>query len=72
MNNWQPIETAPKTGKRILACNADSGSIEIVQWDSIDMTGKKGWQSSSEATSDWNYYQQLYGATHWMELPELP
>jgi hypothetical protein len=68
--DWQPIETAPKDGTKILACN-ESGEIAVVHWAAIDNCGVKGWQISVVAT-DWNWYEFLIGATHWMVLPTVP
>ena len=71
MCDWKNIETAPKDGSAILACNANTGKIAVVRWDHISMGDKKGWQISV-VTTDWNYYESLDGATHWMELPAIP
>lgn len=59
--NWQPIETAPKDGTRILgyqpAAPASVEDINIVAWDS----GR--WHDD-----EW----YCYTITHWMPLPAPP
>ena len=67
---WQPIETAPKDGRHILACNAATRESAVVRWDEVSMDGKHGWQIAV-AGSDWNFYAKLDGATHWIDLPKV-
>ena len=63
MARWQPIETAPKDGTKILAYDPDrGGSCEILYWGS--WKGKGAWQDD-EANG---YYEP----SHWMPLPEPP
>ena len=62
MSNWQPAETAPKTGERILvhpACEVH------------DSCSKAFW---SETWVKWlsNGVELGYEFTHWMPLPEAP
>jgi len=58
---WQPIETAPKNKKRILAKR--NKTIKIVVW--------------CAALGEWGNPQEwgddgLFRPTHWMPLPDLP
>lgn len=69
-DEWMSIATAPRDGTKILACNAD-GDMAICHWDDVSMSGDKGWQISVVAT-DWNYYEELHKATHWMPRPDCP
>jgi hypothetical protein len=68
MSQWQPIETAPKDGTRILAyCpnHPDVGSITRVTWwrQAKDGHGFIGWGEFNE---------QYWPPTHWMPLPAPP
>ncbi len=70
MSEWQPIESAPKDGTRIIAyMPKHAGDIEILLWVSDD----KG--------AGWAYWDNGYGEfsptegddpTHWMPCPPLP
>lgn len=55
---WQPIETAPIDGTRVLSYNAHGDFQEVVLY------GKHGWTNQDET--------ELYQPTHWMPLPETP
>jgi hypothetical protein len=68
--NWQPIETAPKDGTRVLVYNGD---IYVAAWEdsSMSLKIKKGWVYACVATN-WNYYEVVYEPTHWMPLPNSP
>jgi hypothetical protein len=56
---WQPIETAPKTGVPVLVCSPPSG-IVIAYWCSFEV---QRWQPVSEPFS-------RVSPTHWMPLPQ--
>lgn len=66
-SEWQPIETAPKDKKIILACR----EVEIGRWDDDSF--------SKKPRPFWNRWS-VFGVsreranqpTHWMPLPELP
>ena len=62
---WQPIETAPKDGSRIIL--TDGGFVDAAEWD-----GYEGWIVNVESSSGFNYYNKFYDATHWMPLPQPP
>jgi len=64
MSEWQPIDTAPKDGKEILAyapeneyCESRIGVIYFTEYD--------GWISA-------DYDAVKYEPTHWMPLPPPP
>lgn len=72
MTDWQPIETAPKDGTRILVYGKwrgelygptdDDAAIYVAIW------GGDGWMvEGSEYYSPW-----VDPATHWQPLPEPP
>lgn len=63
MSEWQPIETAPKNGKRILLA---SGSSHVFTgfWDAdADAPETDGW--SDDGGGWWEPH-------HWTPLPEPP
>lgn len=66
---WQPIDTAPKDGKTILA--AHKHAIFTVYWEAEGDTDtdEPGW-----CDGDMNRYEELttYNPTHWMPLPAPP
>lgn len=72
MNEWQPIETAPKDGTEILISDGDY--IAIAEWRD-DASFKQfengpGWQIFD--CEDPFYSWATDSATHWMPLPEPP
>jgi hypothetical protein len=63
---WNPIETAPKDGTKIILWSADGASTgwwENFEDDWVSATGACGWE---------NYAQYLRDVTHWMPLPVGP
>jgi hypothetical protein len=63
MTHWQPIETAPKDGTRVLLYIDEDEGPCIGKWD-IDFWQKPNW--CMEAGDYWS------GATHWQPLPAPP
>ena len=69
---WQPIETAPRDGKLILAHNSIMGVTCIVGWDKGREDDEPHWSdvpNRNQAESFWfngNYF------SHWMPLPQHP
>jgi hypothetical protein len=75
MNQWQPIDTAPKDQtqkERLLGFDPNYG-IRFIRYD--------GWANSSgqfEIVFDGVFigeggsYEHYYSPTHWMPLPPLP
>jgi len=55
---WQPIETAPMEGRRVL-CLSKTGCVFIGRWSELE----RCFLDESSL---------LYNATHWMPLPEPP
>ena len=69
MNNWQPIETAPKDGTEILGW---TGSMFlIVEWNEQKWHKKPApyWDSGRPSITWMREYGQ---PTHWMPLPDPP
>ena len=58
MNDWQPIETAPKDGSTFLSCNVNQGNVYGITW----------WSKTYEYWCSTGG-QALYQFTHWMPLP---
>lgn len=72
---WQPIETAPKDGTRILGwipdLDVDFPYIDIpgaatISWDQVYSC----WEVDPAET--WEYSPEKRNPTHWMPLPEAP
>jgi len=55
---WQPIETAPRDGRFILAWGPEWGTSDVAWFGEVS----DRWFTMSNAT----------GLTHWMPLPEAP
>lgn len=64
MMEWQPIETAPKDGTRLLLCEADQPGEPCVGWW---IAGQ--WRDMGDIGCDG---QDDYQPTHWMPLPMKP
>ena len=61
--NWQPIETAPKDGTRILV--RGGGNVFVAGWGTVFDT-TDGWCIVNDA---WLAHDEV---THWMPLPKAP
>ena len=58
--NWMPIESAPKDGTYVLIYTGpEEGLMYAAYWSTLH----DDWRSNLET---------VYGATHWMPLPEPP
>lgn len=57
-HQWQPIDTAPKDGTRIVAL-CSNGAAYVARWN----TNYEEWSIPGSGIS---------GVTHWMPLPEPP
>ena len=64
MSEWQPIESAPKTGERIIAVDINDDFYEpcIVWW-------QDEWRDMGDIGANGQYD---YEPTHWMPIPEPP
>jgi len=60
---WQPIETAPLTGKAVLVHCPNRKNTYVVFWDQ----GESQWRHFGGLSSP-----LLEGPTHWMHLPTPP
>lgn len=61
---WQPIETAPKDGTRILAW--DGRSIHVAYWGWDNPANRLAWLGGHCRID------HIDQPTHWMPLPEPP
>ena len=71
--NWQPIETAPKDGTRIIIF--EDGCVRISRWYVHYMNGAPNPHRAPEWKQDVMYGHDYYGPikpTHWMPLPKPP
>jgi hypothetical protein len=69
---WQPIETAPKDGTRVLL--AAPGGVYIGWWTDDAQFGQfacgTGWQIFDSEDSWYSF--GIKDATHWMPVPATP
>ena len=67
---WQPIETAPKDGRRILAASSDPSqqNMTVIYWEpgSVKFNIIGHWRSSVHTVVT------FAEVTHWMPLPPAP
>lgn len=66
MYDWQPIETAPTTGKRILMCRAGHDHAPFIGFWSAYYDAEKWMEDSRELDLE------AEPPTHWMPLPPVP
>jgi len=73
---WQPIETAPKDGTRVLI--ADAKNVETGQWSPAYYSGTgyfvdydEGWDDDRYDAAQ-RFYRNGPQPTHWMPLPAAP
>lgn len=59
--DWQPIETAPKDGSRVLINRKGYAEPICVGWYSQD------WKEWKSVPGEWSWKP-----THWMPLPDPP
>lgn len=79
MNEWQPIETAPRDGTWFIICRNSEGfeSYEIgryepMLWDKYIPVDSNLFRKEKEQIFDWSGFNNMHRATHWMPLPEPP
>lgn len=63
---WQPIETAPRTGKPFLAVYG--GQVRVVQWGKTSHVPIYGFCLADQGVEDFD----ICDPTHWMPMPPLP
>jgi hypothetical protein len=67
VSKWEPIDTAPKDGTKILACfSSGTYAPETVSWRTYhpNAQGKRCWRTVAGIKAEW--------VSHWMPLPERP
>jgi hypothetical protein len=65
MSEWQPIETAPKDGTRVIA--RQGFTVDTMFWSKRIWAGGGGWVSDICRSETY-----VYSPTHWMPLPDPP
>lgn len=67
-DKWQPIETAPKDGTRVLAVGHRGSNIDVIEWGNGRYLGRvKGYNQA------WvNNPGVEVNPTHWQPLPPPP
>ena len=69
-NSWQPIETAPKDGTKVLLHRKGGGPFAPCEWVEKGQISEEGfwlwWQAAPE------YFTEVVNPTYWMPLPNLP
>lgn len=68
MNEWRPIETAPKDGEHILLWCTDWSCPVVAYWD--ECWGDPFWHYAEEVLSD--IEGEVEGATHWCRYSTPP
>jgi len=72
MNDWQPMDTAPKDGTRVLLFHPYAG---VMAGQGLIITGHymETWDDDYK-TSRWEWVQgdMVIKPTHWMSLPAPP
>ena len=63
---WQPIETAPKDGSRLLV--SEGGAVQIVAWRALH-SGRENWGPDDGESV---YCDGAFKPSHWMPLPTPP
>lgn len=64
MSGWQPINSAPRDGTRIIGFNADQQFIAIIAFDDVFQC----WVADDEDC----WFQGEHETSHWMPLPNPP
>ena len=70
MSEWQPIETAPKDGTKVLAAHFGDKSSNWYGRMAVDFYHDA---AAGDAFTGWGAFNSRHWpATHWMPLPEPP
>lgn len=76
LNQWQPIETAPRDGTEILGWNHNSSYLvrPYICWFGKDdyVRGEPRWLKGDGDSWSTGYYYTPCEPTHWMPLPDAP
>jgi hypothetical protein len=76
MNMWQPIETAPKDGTKVLLfglwCGEINGVFDLPSIEVGYFNGPDGWKDFNWMATGGDCYVVTGCPTHWMPLPNEP
>jgi len=71
MNNWKPIETAPKDGTVILLADNEMENIVEMRWDATMTnglyTGEEGFWTTPDRSMTWDH-RGGFGPDKWMQI----
>lgn len=75
-SEWKPIETAPKYKWILLYSPPEenerrTGQLYVATWESLSYNWKPQWVYGANG-QEHSFRNGVYGATHWMPLPEPP
>jgi hypothetical protein len=80
VNEWRPIETAPRDGSWFViarAGNPDDPEFELGRYDPLMLpryveAGDGLYRKELQRGYEWQGFDNFNRATHWMPLPEPP
>ncbi|HEU4635425.1 MAG TPA: DUF551 domain-containing protein [Edaphobacter sp.] len=77
MSDWQPIETAPKDGTRVLVCYGSKPRVIVAYWQSEPSLWEREdvpcWAVFEPEDPFYSVYLlDEYEPTHWQPLPKPP
>lgn len=77
IQGWQPIETAPKDGTRILVWSDELYQKPYIAWYGEDsgfheLPPGYEWLTGDGDSNSYGYYYTPCKPTHWMPLPDAP
>lgn len=70
MNDWRPIETAPKDGAEFVMLDNAVHAVAIGHW-MADVGWRNAGKIPGEALAEPSWFP-LASPTHWMPLPDAP
>ena len=78
MDDWQPIETAPRDGSWFVICRAgeddfyEAGCYDVLTFPKYVEAGDGLYRKVMEPIYEWRGFDNFHRATHWTRLPKVP